>query len=415
MDKLTAHKKEVIKELFFSGELSAADISTITKKSLPIAGKILAELINDKWIIENGYAVSTGGRRPQMFSLAPDNFYIAAISMDQHVTQAALIDVNKNIVSEVETVGLNLKDNDAALNMLIDFINTFIENTYIPTNKIAGIGIAMPGFIDANKGINYSFFKNAKSSLSAYISDKTGLPVFIDNDSSVMGLAELRMGAARNCKNAMVINVGWGIGLGMIINNKLFRGDNGFAGEFSHIPLFTNNKICDCGKTGCLETEASLYVMAERAIKAIEEGKTTMLKNLSLDQMQETANKILSAAVKGDKFAVELLSESAFNIGRGVSILIHIVNPGKIIITGRGTVAGKLWLAPLQQALNTYCIPRLAENTTVEISSLGVEAGLMGAAALVMENLNKDFIQKTGKGKPELHSVQKEKKDTAAV
>ena len=151
MDKLTAHKKEVIKELFFSGELSAADISTITKKSLPIAGKILAELINDKWIIENGYAVSTGGRRPQMFSLAPDNFYIAAISMDQHVTQAALIDVNKNIVSEVETVGLNLKDNDAALNMLIDFINTFIENTHIPTNKIAGIGIAMPGFIDANK------------------------------------------------------------------------------------------------------------------------------------------------------------------------------------------------------------------------------------------------------------------------
>ena len=118
MDKLTAHKREVIKELFFSGELSAADISTITKKSLPIAGKILNELIHDSWIVESGYAVSTGGRRPQMFSLAPQKFYIAAISIDQHVTQAALIDVNKNIVSEVETLGLNLKDNDAALNVL---------------------------------------------------------------------------------------------------------------------------------------------------------------------------------------------------------------------------------------------------------------------------------------------------------
>jgi predicted NBD/HSP70 family sugar kinase len=124
------------------------------------------------------------------------------------------------------------------------------------------------------------------------------------------------------------------------------------------------------------------------------------LKDLSFEHIQETTNKILSAAVRGDKFAVELLSETAFNIGRGVAILIHIVNPNQIILTGRGTVAGKLWIAPLQQALNMYCIPLLAEHTTIEISSLGYEAGLMGAAALVMENLSNDFlINKTAHAK----------------
>ncbi|MFT4152525.1 ROK family protein, partial [Parafilimonas sp.] len=175
------------------------------------------------------------------------------------VTQAALIDANKHIVGQAATLELNLKDNDAALGTLVDFINAFMEKAPVAAAKIAGIGIGMPGFID--------------------------------NDSSVMGLAELRMGAARNCKNAMVVNIGWGIGLGMIINNKLFRGDNGFAGEFSHIPLFLNDKICDCGKTGCLETETSLYVMAERAVDGVSAGKTTLLKYLSPTHKQETVNK----------------------------------------------------------------------------------------------------------------------------
>lgn len=401
MDKSSAYKKEIIKELFFNGELSIGEIGNVAQKSLPIAGKIINELIQDGWISESGYAISTGGRRPQIFSLSQNIFYIVAVAVDQHITQAAIIDVNKSISGTVETCELDLKNNDTALQSLIDFINSFIEKTGIPTNKIAGIGIGMPGFVDVNKGINHSYFKNTPGSLCNYIGDKTGLPVFIDNDSSVMALAELRMGAARNHKSAMVVNLGWGIGLGMIINGKLFRGDNGFAGEFSHIPLFLSNKICDCGKAGCLEAEASLYVMAEKAIEGINAGKTTVLKGLSLEHIQETTNKILSAAISGDRFSVELLSDIAFNIGRGVAILIHIINPGEIILTGRGTIAGKLWLAPLQQALNMYCIPRLAENTTVKISSLGYEAGLMGAAALVMENLNQDFFLKSAKLKIE--------------
>ena len=400
MDKLTGYRKNVIKELFFTGELSIGDIGGITQKSLPIVGRILNKLMAEGWLVESGYATSTGGRRPQMFSLRQDIFYIVAIAVDQHITQAAIIDVNRTIKGAVETLELDLKDNADAFQLLTDFISSFIKKSGVALDNIIGAGIGMPGFVDANKGINYSYFKNIPGSLSAAISDKIGLPVFIDNDSSVMALAELRMGAARNRKNAMVINLGWGIGLGMIINGKLFRGDNGFAGEFSHIPLFLNNKICDCGKSGCLETEASLYIMAEKAVNEFDASKPTMLRDLSLEHIQETTNKVLSAALRGDKFAVELLSDIAYNIGRGVAVLIHIINPGQIILSGRGAIAGKLWLAPLQQALNVYCIPRLAENTTVEVSALGYQAGLFGAAALVMENLSDAFfIKKTEKFK----------------
>jgi len=394
LKKIAAYKKEIVKELFFGGELSAAELSSLTHKSLPLVSKILGELIDDDYVIENGYAHSTGGRRPQMYSLKDGITYIVAVAMDQYITNIAIVNAKNQVIGETETIELHLKDNNDALEILIDFIRRFIVKSGIPKEKFAGIGIGMPGFIDAEKGINYSLLKAPGDSLVKYLADAIGIPVFIDNDSSLIALAELRMGMARNYKNAMVINLNWGIGLGMIINGKLFRGDDGFAGEFSHMTLFANDKLCSCGKNGCLETEASLYTMVENAIEGIRTGKSTNLKNLSLNRIRDAVNSVMSAAVKGDKFAVELLSDTAFNIGRGVAILIHIINPGQIILSGRGAAAGKLWLAPLQQALNVHCIPRLSANTIVQVSKLGGNAGLMGAACLVIENLSKDYIQK---------------------
>ena len=172
----------------------------------------------------------------------------------------------------------------------------------------------------------------------------------------------------------------------MILNGRLFRGDNGFAGEFSHIPLFTNNKLCECGKTGCLETETSLLVILEKAIKGLEEGRVSMLENLSVDNPETGFEAIIKAANKGDAFATELLSEVGYSIGRGVAVLIHILNPKMVIISGRGANAGKVWEAPIQQALNVHCIPRLAQNVKLSISAMGANAELMGAASLVMDN-----------------------------
>ena len=162
------------------------------------------------------------------------------------------------------------------------------------------------------------------------------------------------------------------------------------TGEFSHIPLFDNNKLCSCGKYGCLETETSLMVVAQKAIKQLQEQETpTLLTELDTADLEDAAKKIIEAAQKGDKFSIELLSEAAYHIGRGVAFLIHILNPELVVMSGIGSLAGKVWIAPIQQAINEHCIPRLAENTKLEISSLGYNAELIGAAALVMDNYEK--------------------------
>ncbi len=217
-----------------------------------------------------------------------------------------------------------------------------------------------------------------------------GITVFVANDSSVIGLAEQKFGAAGRIKNAMVINIGWGVGLGMILDGRLFRGANGFAGEFSHIPLFSNNKLCSCGKHGCLETESSLTVIVEKTKDRVRKGELSALtkKEIENENIERSFLLVKDAALKGDTLAIGVFSEAGYNIGRGVAILVHILNPELIVLSGRGASAGKIWEAPIQQALNEHCIPRLSENTRIIVSKLGLNAELLGAAALVMEGFD---------------------------
>jgi predicted NBD/HSP70 family sugar kinase len=394
-EKNLLYKGRIIKQLYFASALSCSDLSARIKMSLPLTTKMVNELIQENDIMETGYAPSTGGRRPQMYSLRPDRKYTVAVAMDQFFTRIVMMDMQRISIGAVEKFELHLAKNPRALEILTEKIEEHIQRSGIKKERLAGIGIGMPGFVDFKKGINYSFLGTGERSITQFIMEKVGVRAYIENDSSLIALAELSFGAAYHKKSAMVINLGWGIGLGLILNGELFRGGNGFAGEFSHLPLFSNNKLCSCGKSGCLETEASLLVVVDKAREGIAAGRVTMLQQHQLgEDLDQASQAVISAAGKGDKFAVELLSESGYNIGRGVAILIHLLNPETIVLGGRGAGAGKIWQTAIQQALNEHCIPRLAANTDISISALGYDAELIGASALVMDNYEKEMSRR---------------------
>lgn len=260
----------------------------------------------------------------------------------------------------------------------------------IDKSRFWGIGISMPGFIDTKKGINHTFLKSKDNNLQNLLSAKLELPVYIDNDSSTIALAELRFGKGFTNKEMMVVNIGWGVGLGMIIKGEIFRGFSGFAGELSHIPLFNNKRLCSCGKRGCLETEASLITLEDKATEAVSNGQ---LSTMELWNGKVSIDTIIAEAIHGDLLAIKLISECAFHIGRAIAVLIHIMNPQTIVLGGKGIQAGKLWLAPIQQAINEYTIPIISKNTEVVLSDLGCGAQLIGSAALVIEHINEDVFQ----------------------
>jgi len=392
----TANKKntklyyEIIQQLYYSKLLSSVELSNLIDKSNPLITRALNFLIEEGFVVEQGYAQSSGGRRPLVYSLNATKLYIVTVAMDQLSTRIGISDLLNNYASPIEVKNLELLNNPDSLNILTDIITTHIENSGIAKNSILGIGIGMPGFVNVNEGINLTYLNAGNKTLTGHLSEITGLPVFIDNDSSLIALTELKFGLAKDIKNAMVINLSWGIGLGMIINGQLFRGDSGFAGEFCHIPLTEDGKICVCGKQGCLESEASLLSVAEKAIEEIKAGRKTNMPCYDGITLMETGEALMDIANEGDQFAIEMLSESAYKIGRGLSILIHIMNPKAIIISGRGVKIGEILLAPIRQALNKYCIPRLARGTDILISKNGFDAELTGAAILVIESLGED-------------------------
>ncbi|AYL98479.1 ROK family protein [Mucilaginibacter celer] len=382
-------RKELIKQFFYNKYLTLNELSKLTHKSLPLITTIVNNLVEEGYVQEHGLAPSTGGRRALSYLLNHQlQRYVVAVAVDQLITQVVIYDMMNNIKITPETKEITLlRDDNSSLATFIDFIKGYISRSGIPHNQILGIGVGMPGFVNATEGINHTFFKpDGGISLKKYLSDVFGLPVSIDNDSSLIALAELKFGVGKNHKDVLVVNIGWGIGLGMVVNGSLFRGHTGYAGEFSHIPLSETNKICSCGKRGCLEVDTSLLVMIARAKAEMDGGASSSMEKIYKGTADLPVDSFLHAARTGDPLAVSILSDAAFLIGKGISTLIHIMNPGLIVLSGSGAIAGKILMAPIQQAINEFCIPWLAEQTEIEVSRLASDAKLLGAATLVIEH-----------------------------
>ena len=380
-------KAEIIKHLYYKMVLSLTDLSKLTNRSLPLVTTIVNSLIAEGYVLEQGLAPSTGGRRPLVYLINPDlKKYIIAIAMDQLVTRLTIYDLSRKMRIPIQTLTFDMTREDSDVHILIDFVHQVLQESGIQKEYILGVGIGMPGLINAEKGINHSYLKVRNQSLKKYISSHINLPVFIDNDSSLIALAELNFGEAIDMKDVMVVNIGWGTGLGMIMNGELYRGSGGYAGEFSHIPLSNSNNLCSCGRRGCLEVDTSLLVMANKAEKAIAEGAESSLQQLLKDKSRHPSDHFLEAVGQQDPVAVSILAQASFQLGKGIATLIHILNPECIVLSGRGAKAGRMLLPPIQQAINEYCIPRTAEQTTIKLSTLTDEAELLAAASLMVEN-----------------------------
>ncbi|WP_345947597.1 ROK family protein [Mucilaginibacter sp. PAMB04274] len=378
--------KKVVRSLYH-GKNSCATISAEVGLSIPSVQKIINALLQKGWISESGVGISSGGRKPATYVLNANRLYILCVAMDQFTTRVGLTDLQNNFVTPVHEFELKLHNNVNATQDLVNGIALYLKLANIDSHKIIAAGIAMPGFVNEADGINYSYLPvDDGHNLKEYLSEKLKMPVFIFNDSNAVAQAELKFGLGAAFQEMMVINIGWGIGLGMIINGKMYNGYSGFAGEFSHIPLVKNGQLCTCGKHGCLETVASLIAVEERAIKEMREGLYTT--SLTALGRKITAQDILEEAGKGDRFCIKLIAEAGYHIGEGLAILLHIMNPQVIVLSGKGAAVGKLWLAPIQQAINEHSIPRLASFTEIAISELGNNAELIGAASFVMENIH---------------------------
>ncbi|MDX1603931.1 MAG: ROK family protein, partial [Salinimicrobium sediminis] len=279
-------------------------------------------------------------------------------------------------------------------NGLVDHIyaeaTKLMKDSGINLDKLLGIGVSMPGLVSSEEGKNFTYFikEEESESLEEILKRKFNKPIFILNDAKSACLAESNFGLANNRQNVLVISMDWGIGLGVIIDGKVYQGSSGFAGEFGHIPLVDDGLLCHCGKRGCLETVASGLALTRMAQEGILAGESTSLSQLSKKELENLQpGKIIEAANMGDQFSINILSKVGINLGKGLAILIQLFNPELIILEGKFAKAQQFITIPIQQSINTYCMAQLREKTKISLSNLGEDSVLLGSVATVMENI----------------------------
>jgi N-acetylglucosamine repressor len=387
---------KIIKYLYVNGPKTNADICRHLKISAPKSFAILNELSTKDLIEKQGRGVSIGGRKPDLYGIKDNSLFILGIEMDRYKTKMSIFNNKNENITGIHTFSIPLDNDIKTADKIYEHASEIIKSSGIDPAKLIGIGISLPGLIDAHKGINYTYLYYGKKSIRDILQAKFNRPVFIENDAKAAALAEYRFGLAKEKKDVLVILLDWGIGLGLILDGKLYRGISGFAGEFSHIPMTEDGILCHCGKHGCLETIASGTTLARLAKEGIKSGKSSILNRLiDNDPDKIEAKLVVEAAKNGDQYAINILSEVGSNLGKGISILIQLFNPELIILGGRIAEAGQYITTPIQQSLNIYCMRQLSDRTSIVVSEMGQNVGIMGAVAVAMEKVFENYI-KTG-------------------
>jgi len=396
MEKTNYGLKElVISLLYYDKSYSIADLSVLIGKSIPSTTKIVNELTDYNLIVEDGLAPSTGGRRPTRYTINANlDRYILSVAIDQHYSRAVIYNLANQECTPIFSIENHLDNPDTAFPHIASVMRQALEHGQFDQTNILGVGVSMPGFVDNKQGTNGSYRdKNDRLyNIKREIENEFQLPTFIENDSTAIAIAEQNFGKAKDTSHSLIINIGWGVGLGIIVDNKLFRGYSGYAGEFSHIPLSDSGKLCSCGKKGCLEVEASLSAAVEFAEEKLENGDKSPLKDFFLQDQLQKSETLIQSALDGDQLAIYSLNKSGYMLGKGIATLIHIMNPQKVILSGRGSRAGQILMPQIQTAINEFCIPKIAQKTSIEISELKNNAQLIGSACIVLEYSLPQFV-----------------------
>ena len=363
--------------------------------SLPTSITLINELIESGLIEKNGRGVSIGGRKPDLYGLKEDSFYILSIDMQRFKTRVTIFDNNNNSITGIRTFDIPITHDLNSADQLFDIAMPIISDAKIDVTKLIGVGLAMPGLVDANLGKNYTYLLSNKGSksLQDQLSEKFKLPVFIQNDVKCSTLTESRFGLAKNKKEVLVLLMDWGVGLGIIMDGKLQKGSLGFSGEFGHMPFVDDGALCYCGKRGCLETVASGIALAQMAKAGIKSGQHSILNKLSDQEIDKIEPYIvIDAANRGDQYAISILADIGIKLGKGIATLIQLFNPETIILGGKMAEAKQYITIPIQQSINTYCIAQMRENVEVVLSEFGQDAAIIGTVGIVMENILENQI-----------------------
>jgi glucokinase-like ROK family protein len=372
------------------GEVSRAEIAKITKLTPPTVTNIVSELLDNKLVIESELGASTGGRRPIMLRINAEAYHIVGIDIGIRRLRAVVTNLNAVIKASV-TLALPPKvDQHALISHLIDTVKLVLRKANITERDLMGIGLGMHGLVDpsAGRAVFAPNFGLRDVSLREPMEQEFQVPVHVENDVVAFALGESWFGEGTDTGNFIAVNIGEGVGAGIVLNGQLYKGATYSAGEIGHTTVDMNGPKCTCGNYGCLQSLVSGPALVRQAAQRMLAGEQTLIRELcGSDPNAITGEMIDSAARQGDALARDIFTRTGRYLGIGLANLINTLNPRKIILGGGVTNAADLFLEETRRTIHERAMDIPANAVSIVITNQGEYASAIGAVTIVLDGL----------------------------
>jgi glucokinase-like ROK family protein len=354
-----------------------ADRMGLTRAAVTI---IINDLIANGIILNKESRSTTSGRPPVELEINPNQGFVGAVDIGARHLSVALGDFSARILEEIEVPFHVDKGPKECLQEADKILGELLQMRGLLSANLAAIGVGVPGPVIADKGMvmappimpGWDRFP-----IRATLESQWGTAVTLNNDAELGALGEWAYGAGRGEKNLAFIKVGSGIGAGLIVNQQIYGGNTGSAGEIGHLTVDENGPLCACGNHGCLEAFAGGHAIASQARKLVASGKRTLLSENNLDSI--TARDVAEAARRGDLTAQEIIKRSGTFVGIAIAGLINLINPSTVIIGGGVAQVGDLLTGPIRQAVRERSLRASEHSVRITTAMLGRRSSLMGA------------------------------------
>ena len=347
--------------------------------SIGTATKYVGILLEEGALEDCGKTESVTGRRPHRYSLRANTGWFLGLEVNDRYVNVGLMDFQGNLREKRIVEGFSLESKGAfgrLCNILQRAIAVARENGY----PIMGVCLAIPGRIDERTGESYTYFYEPGKALAIRLQGQLKLPISLFNDTRAMTVGEYIKGAGAGTQNMLMINVNWGLGMGIVMDGKVYAGKSGYAGELGHVYGFDNQIICRCGKRGCNETEISGQALQRNLVERIRAGESSILSQRVLESDKPLMlSEIMDAVAREDVLCIDVIEKIGILLGEKTSGLINLFNPELVVVGGVLAMTGDYLLDPMRMAVNKHAIHLVSKDTRICQSALGMDAGIVGA------------------------------------
>lgn len=370
--------------------LSRAEVAKFTGLNRSTVSQIINTLLDRKLVQETTLQVDRIGRPGLLLELNPSGGFAIGIEIGVNFLSLVATDFLANVFWR-QRLKTDARENvDTILERAYEMTEIGLEKGTAAGLQPLGIGLGVPGLVDLRHG-ELMFAPNlgwAHVPMAKLWSQRFDLPVFVDNEAKAAAVGEYYFGKSRGINNFIFLNAGVGLGAGIMIDGKLFRGSHGFASEVGHMVMDKNGDLCGCGKRGCWETQVSPKAVIRRFRETLKQGvPSTVLLAADNDMDNIVFETIANAALQGDNAALIAMQEVGEQLGLGIANLINVFNPEMVILGGELNYASEILLPVVRQVISRYAINLETQDLIIAASAHGRDACVMGAVALVLDDI----------------------------